>query len=211
MFKEILLQKQSLTRYYQNQFSRSIRLEGSGIDLGAKSMNAPYYNFLDMSRVTHMTFVDYYSSGEDIVQMDLEQEILAEDNSFDFVIAFNLLEHIYDFQSLMKEIFRVLKPGGIVHIITPFLHKYHPDPNDYWRFTTAAMEKSLLLSGFSNSVEARPISGGRFQALATGLPLPNPLYALSCSLLLFLDWLENRFGSDKSIWYPHSIYATAKK
>ena len=41
------------------------------------------------------------------------------DNSFDTVIAFQVIEHIKDDHLFVKEIERVLKPGGIALISTP--------------------------------------------------------------------------------------------
>ncbi|WP_020532876.1 class I SAM-dependent methyltransferase [Flexithrix dorotheae] len=42
-----------------------------------------------------------------------------EDNSFDFVISFQVIEHIYDDNLFVREIQRVLKPGGKAIITTP--------------------------------------------------------------------------------------------
>ncbi|GAA3315441.1 hypothetical protein GCM10020219_031950 [Nonomuraea dietziae] len=44
-----------------------------------------------------------------------------EDNSFDRVIAAEVLEHIHEDTTAMREILRVLKPGGLaaVHRVPP--------------------------------------------------------------------------------------------
>jgi len=41
------------------------------------------------------------------------------DNSFDVVITFQVIEHIQDDRSFLKEIHRVMKPGGLAIITTP--------------------------------------------------------------------------------------------
>jgi hypothetical protein len=46
----------------------------------------------------------------------------------------------------VRELHRILKPGGIVHIDVPFIQGYHPDPTDYWRFTLDGLR--LLCEGF---------------------------------------------------------------
>ena len=42
-----------------------------------------------------------------------------KDNSFDCVVSFQVIEHIRDDSFFLKEIFRVLKPGGTAWITTP--------------------------------------------------------------------------------------------
>lgn len=41
-----------------------------------------------------------------------------DDQQFDFVIAISVLEHVLDPQSVMKEVFRILKPGGTFYFST---------------------------------------------------------------------------------------------
>jgi SAM-dependent methyltransferase len=57
------------------------------------------------------------------------------DDSFDAVFCTGTLEHVRDPWTAVKELRRILKPGGVVHIDVPFIQGYHPDPTDYWRFT----------------------------------------------------------------------------
>ena len=62
---------------------------------------------------------------------DFEKEFLADykfditnidmkDDTFDTIICYHILEHVKDDLKAMKELFRVLKPGGKVYIQTPF-------------------------------------------------------------------------------------------
>ena len=45
------------------------------------------------------------------------------------------LEHVTEPRKAAHEICRLLKPGGMVCIVTVFSWRYHADPIDYWRFT----------------------------------------------------------------------------
>ncbi|HXG08813.1 MAG TPA: class I SAM-dependent methyltransferase [Gemmataceae bacterium] len=65
---------------------------------------------------------------------DIHHMPLADD-SFDCVFCTGTLEHVSDPWQAVREIHRVLKPGGLVHIDVPFIQGYHADPTDYWRFT----------------------------------------------------------------------------
>ena len=46
-----------------------------------------------------------------------------------------VLEHVRDAQQVMREIARVLEPGGYTHLVTPFCHPFHAYPEDHRRFT----------------------------------------------------------------------------
>lgn len=60
------------------------------------------------------------------------------DNSVDALICIAVLEHIEDPLLAMKEMRRVLKPGGTLFLYVPFLYYYHAEVgyyHDYWRYT----------------------------------------------------------------------------
>jgi SAM-dependent methyltransferase len=56
-------------------------------------------------------------------------------NLFQRVECDAVLEHVRHPCSVMREIERVLQPGGFAHIVTPFCHPFHEYPRDYRRFT----------------------------------------------------------------------------
>ncbi|MCX7927267.1 MAG: class I SAM-dependent methyltransferase [Candidatus Omnitrophica bacterium] len=68
------------------------------------------------------------------------------ESSFDGVIITAVLEIVKDPQAVIREIERILKPGGIVLATLPFLQPYHPDPTDYHRFTIEGVK--LLFNNF---------------------------------------------------------------
>ena len=51
-----------------------------------------------------------------------------------------VLEHVPDPDRVMREIERVLQPGGYAHVVTPFCHPFHEYPKDYRRFTTDGLK-----------------------------------------------------------------------
>jgi len=82
--------------------------------------------------------------GVDVI-MNVEKTTLA-DNSIGTVLIIDTLEHVKNVYKAMDEIYRILKPNGIVIMTSVMLFPIHAFPNDYWRFTPKAFE--LLLEQF---------------------------------------------------------------
>jgi SAM-dependent methyltransferase len=57
----------------------------------------------------------------DVYQIGDGQPFVFEDNEFDCVIIVDIIEHLYDDIGLMKEVYRVLKPGGLLIFNAPNL------------------------------------------------------------------------------------------
>ena len=70
----------------------------------------------------------------DIVLSDPYNWLEIESCSADVVISGQALEHIEFFWLTMKEIARILKPGGLCCIIAPSGGPEHKYPVDCWRF-----------------------------------------------------------------------------
>lgn len=70
------------------------------------------------------------------------------DAAFDGVVLTEVLEHCVDPRRAVCEVFRVLRPGGLLLVTSPFLWPDHrtEDYQDYWRFTEQGWE--LLLKPF---------------------------------------------------------------
>ncbi len=52
-----------------------------------------------------------------------------------------VLEHVRHPEMVMREIERVLAPGGFAHIVTPFCHPFHEYPIDCRRFTPEGLKQ----------------------------------------------------------------------
>jgi SAM-dependent methyltransferase len=68
-------------------------------------------------------------------------------NSIGTMLIFDTLEHVENVLQAVREIHRVLKPGGMVIISSVMNFPIHDYPSDYWRFTPKAFE--LLLRRFA--------------------------------------------------------------
>ena len=57
------------------------------------------------------------------------------DDHFDAVIIQAVLEHVLQPAQVVAEIWRVLRPGGLVYAETPFMQQVHEGPYDFTRYT----------------------------------------------------------------------------
>lgn len=74
------------------------------------------------------------------VAADAEQ-LPFPDGVFQRVECDAVLEHVRHPDAVMREIERVLAPGGYAHIVTPFCHPFHEYPKDYRRFTPDGLKE----------------------------------------------------------------------
>lgn len=108
-------------------------------DLGAKNTHG-VYGPAKPPETAKLVCVDVEpGKGVDLVA-DIHDLNMVADNSVDLVMCFNVLEHVRYPQKVMKEIFRILKPGGLVSINIPFIFPFHADPNDFYRFSYKGIE-----------------------------------------------------------------------
>ncbi len=85
--------------------------------------------------------------------------IPAEDASFDLVLCIQVLEHVPDPAAAVRELRRVVRPGGRVLASTHGIAPYHPHPDDLWRWTHQGLERLFRDNGDWQSVDVQPGAG----------------------------------------------------
>ena len=118
---------------------------GKVLDAGCGFM--PYRSHLK-ERGLHYTSMDIAerSIGVDLIG-DVMDMVSIEGDTFDLVLASEVLEHVARPHDAVREIARILKPGGVAIITVPHLSRIHDAPSDYFRFTRYGMEEVAASAG----------------------------------------------------------------
>lgn len=208
---------------------QELRLPTTAAVLEIGCSGGPLLLQLRQAGYTHLTGIDVSSRGvatarqrglADVHVMDGTQ-LAFPDNSFDLVIASDVLEHIEDEAAALREWHRVLRPGGQLLVFVPahqFLWSQHDVVNHHYRRYSAARLRRVLerqqfavrRAGFWNNLLFFPTAAVRllqrwWPARGAGdlQVLPQPLN----QALLRLLKLENRVGKTLPLPFGISVFA----
>jgi SAM-dependent methyltransferase len=78
-------------------------------------------------------------------------------NSFDSALCNQVLEHVFNPDEFLSEIYRVLKPSGKLLLTVPFVWDEHEQPSDYARYSSFGLRFLLEKNGF-HVLEQKKIS-----------------------------------------------------
>jgi SAM-dependent methyltransferase len=115
------------------------------VDFGCGSM--PYRSVIE-PMVGNYLGVDLDLNPLAEYHINFDSKTTLPDNYADIILSNQVLEHVDSPDGYLKEALRILKPGGSAIITTHGYWFYHPTPNDYWRWTSAGLKKTIEASGF---------------------------------------------------------------
>ncbi len=152
-------------------FAKKYAVDGKKLNLGSgpRIISSEFIN-VDLSSYP----------GVDIVA-DISN-VPVGDNTVSMVVCDNVLEHVKNPEAVARELYRMLKPGAVAYISTPFFYPFHSSPSDYRRWTHEGLR--LLFKDFE-TVDLGCRAG--------------PFSVLNV-YLCYLFALIFSFGSDKLFW-----------
>lgn len=211
----------SILRTQEDAALRNVRFTGRVLDLGGHR-GSSYFSLIQSAQPVEIANFDAMqpgthasSSGADHV-FDFEKPFPLNDATFDHVISMNVMEHIYNYQNLVRESFRILKPGGTMHVSVPFFFNIHGSPQDYFRYTNMALTRIFEDAGFAE-IKIEILGDGPCSAVFQnfGGSIPTMSLKLLCKKIaintdLILSKLFHRYKAIR-IRVPLGYFVSLKK
>lgn len=141
--------------YYKTKQICSKHMGGIVLEIGAggnylKSEFKSLYNvWISLDYDLRLDSIDLRGDG---------QQLPLKNGIFDTIISIDVLEHVPNPEKFVSEMFRVIKPGGIVILSTPFFFYLHDAPFDFFRFSKFGLTTIFQRIGFE-VIEVEPTAG----------------------------------------------------
>lgn len=202
--------------FWEDARRNTQHLRGRCLDLGCGSQ--PYRALIE-PHVTSYVPVDYdvtRGSRPPLIRMTATH-IPFSDASFDSAVCFQVLEHIPQPWQTLAELHRVLRPGGVAYLTTPFLWMVHEEPYDFFRYTEFGLRSLLESAGFE-IMHLNPLGGAMLTIVMHlnyfikplyGARLPWPLGGVVRGGLRAFWWADQRLAQTADRLRPMPYHATA--
>lgn len=118
--------------------------------------------------------------------------IPENDDTFDLIVCYHVLEHVTDDKSAMKELYRILKPTGTLLVQTPF-----KDGEIYEDFSITSAKERLQHFGQEDHVRIYSVGGLKNRLKETGFEVivnqyeEDTLYGLTKNEIVFILKKQN--------------------
>ena len=129
---------------------------GSSVPGGALVLDAGAGNSLYRHHFEHVRY-----ESADFAQVDKDyapdltyvcelSDIPVDDGRFDLVVLTQVLEHLPEPLIVLKEMYRVLRPGAKIWASCPLYYEEHEQPYDFYRYTQFALRRLFSEAGFAD-------------------------------------------------------------
>ena len=154
---------------------------GSGVESFYKKIFSSFKSLIRIG-IPHSGYVNAYG---DAMALPLKSD------SVDLFISSSVIEHLSNPEKAVSELFRTVKPGGLVYAEIPFIGAYHMAPNDYQRYTISGIEALFSRHGFF--LENKGICSGPVTALVLliqhAIVEAMPIGSIQFLLRVILTWV----------------------
>jgi len=156
-----------LTRELLTHFPRVTTPGGLMLDLGSNSN----HDFAELCRGTNLEYVGFDYKGEKPELLGDAHSLPFQDNVFEFVLSLAVLEHLRHPLVAIKEVHRILKPGGLFIGTVAFLEPFHQD--SFYHHTHLGIYNLLVTTGFEIRQIEPNLNWNGIQAIAKMSSFPG--------------------------------------
>lgn len=136
-------------KLYQAILRNAHYMKGDIIDFGCGTK--PYEKIFNVSSYTGVDYDTEPTGGKRNMAADMFYDgktIPFGDNHFDAVFTTEVLEHVFNPDEILPELYRIMKPGAYMLLSCPFFWPEHEQPYDYARYTSFALRHVMENNGF---------------------------------------------------------------
>jgi SAM-dependent methyltransferase len=147
------LREEFLIEAFDKAGSREVLLD---VGCGTRPFRDMYDRYVEYSVGTDVPY-----SPHDIGEVQVLANGMAlpfADEVFDIILCTEVMEHVPEPAMLMAEFSRMLKPGGLLVMTTPFMVPVHEAPYDFYRYTNHGLIHLCGKAGLTVR-EIRPFAG----------------------------------------------------
>ena len=157
----IIFSNKSILRIFQQEIFKKFKINGDIIEFGASDEIEK--NFCNSKlKNCKISYSNINPSNKEFLNIDLQKNFLI-DLKYDYIIIFNVLEHLLDPNLALRNLSKICKKNGKIIGSTPFLFRVHGAPKDYSRFTKDHLIELLKSSNFKD-IEIIELGTGPFLA-----------------------------------------------
>ena len=185
----LIFSNKSILRTFQIETFKKFRLDGDVIEFGASEIINK--NFCNSKLKNYkITYSNINSPNKEYLNIDLQKKISLE-KKYDYVIIFNVLEHLLDPDLALRNLSIICKKNGKIIGSTPFIFRVHGAPKDYTRFTKDHLIELLKSNNFKD-IKIIELGTGPFMACISLLRSYLKYLPIFFQLLVLLSLLFDK-------------------
>ncbi|MCI5140299.1 MAG: class I SAM-dependent methyltransferase [Candidatus Electrothrix sp. ATG1] len=153
---------QDVARWYVTNFIKEL---GKSLPAGSSILDAGAGESVYKKEFSHCDYksIDLAVGETDWNYSNLDyiaplHDMPIENNAFDAILCTQVLEHLEWPRESVKEMYRVLKPGGRLYITVPMAQNEHQTPYDFYRYTSYGIKSICSNAGF-REISVVPFGG----------------------------------------------------
>jgi SAM-dependent methyltransferase len=151
-----------VARYYLEQFLQEFSSDIFGHCLEFQSDD--YTVRFGGDRLTKLDILHKEDGNEKAtIVADLTKPNRIPSDQFDCIICTYVLHIIFDLDKTVSELYRILRPGGVLLVAVPHVSRIYPNAHEIWRFTPEGLHlilarafgaENVIVRAYGNSLTA---------------------------------------------------------